>query len=906
MDGTQNISESKTLGSVRNLRVLHLSDSHIGLDKPGSRDAQQPVRIRGFVDDLLRDLGDKPVDLVVFTGDLSNYGEEWEYDRFFEWLFQPLSEAPNLKDALWCLVPGNHDVDFSADYADQNSITRYGGADLLQSSAAGVTARRNLLNRFTYFSALWNKMNPTGTRRTVCPAGWLADPGYFVGRYTLAGMDVRIIGLNTAWDEQRPKASASLYKRVGVDLLEKALDESGPSCAVTIVLGHHPLSVLDPGEMRAIQKKLGTAKAVYLHGHGHNPDADSRLNQDAVIVSLMTNAVDLGNRIREEKEGIYQGVGYSLIEFPAQADGFFFYPKRRERGGGFCLDDRLGAAFIPEKGGYLVRRPGTVKGISLMRIPWLPWTRSTSAPGAREWEEFAALGQPTSAVIGALPNDIAPVREACAYLTTMTSSPRIIWFDAPLGEGTDTVFLKTADVMCAGGWKAFLQEADNETISAVPSNIQIDRSTQVLLGLRCPRNRQEAGDIKRLLIDLEDAPHVAVMLRGNRWEWAAYEGILSQARVIRWGRADSTEVWVGSGGIGMMDLDWVRTYGYDRMPRNFPLWSLLGARAYQVLSGKSQVLNGDAADKMLTGAADRLGKRLRRHQELFAGGLGDKALGADISAVFAAIVAVHVTGRAILSRTVLRRTVFSGEADERGEARLERCLAALGDEVRCVRVKETDVILGRHIAVSTRHAWLIGGSWLARAFGAAAACEQARPGSVPFWPDWLLAAPDVPAFRALMQKRVEDWTPEALAAFLSRWREMDGAARLPNQYREMSLTLADTLVKQQQPEDALAWVYRALEGLNFPSNPRFCTDSGTRRDMGELLGQAEAVLEASQAAGRLSVEIRSAVDEAVRQVRNYLCSSFFVNMGGKGTMRSVNFLEAALRRLKQMLDASRP
>src|SRR5678815_2592529 len=64
-----------------------------------------------------------PVDLVVFTGDLGDWGHATDYPRSFAFLRQTCAELDVPLDRLF-VVPGNHDVDRTLQHATWESLRR--------------------------------------------------------------------------------------------------------------------------------------------------------------------------------------------------------------------------------------------------------------------------------------------------------------------------------------------------------------------------------------------------------------------------------------------------------------------------------------------------------------------------------------------------------------------------------------------------------------------------------------------------------------------------------------------------------------------------------------------------------------------------------------------------------------
>ena len=115
------------------MRILHLSDLHRG-------DANETLKaIWGGPHAALRKLpeAEQRFDLIVISGDLAGAARPAEYDELLEFTTHnllPLLRDPGDRRRV-IFVPGNHDVDWSADLGHALPITqmleRPGGPDQL-------------------------------------------------------------------------------------------------------------------------------------------------------------------------------------------------------------------------------------------------------------------------------------------------------------------------------------------------------------------------------------------------------------------------------------------------------------------------------------------------------------------------------------------------------------------------------------------------------------------------------------------------------------------------------------------------------------------------------------------------------------------------------------------------------
>jgi 3',5'-cyclic AMP phosphodiesterase CpdA len=154
------------MGSAHNsVRWLHLSDIHIGKDE---------LVQKQMIDKLVQRItgGALLPDLIFFTGDLANRGQEKEYEQFLNLVLLPLKQAlARLHGAEGAkrifLIPGNHDV------AQTESVWAWKGLRgeldeaqeirVFDPNKEGLKQRQDFLKRFRAF-ALSRRQRCTRTR----------------------------------------------------------------------------------------------------------------------------------------------------------------------------------------------------------------------------------------------------------------------------------------------------------------------------------------------------------------------------------------------------------------------------------------------------------------------------------------------------------------------------------------------------------------------------------------------------------------------------------------------------------------------------------------------------------------------------------------------------------------------
>src|SRR3972149_4964806 len=91
----------------RLMRLLHVSDLHM----TGDQDVDRGAVLEAFLTDIEKIHAETPIDLVLFSGDLTFSGKPEEFDRANTDFLQPLMTKLGCDASKIIIAPGNHDVD---------------------------------------------------------------------------------------------------------------------------------------------------------------------------------------------------------------------------------------------------------------------------------------------------------------------------------------------------------------------------------------------------------------------------------------------------------------------------------------------------------------------------------------------------------------------------------------------------------------------------------------------------------------------------------------------------------------------------------------------------------------------------------------------------------------------------
>ena len=300
---------------------LHLSDLHLRAEERHAWN--EDIVLRKLVEDVTerREQDGLRPDLILVSGDIAYSGAPAEYGlaRAF---FDDLLEATGLPKERLFVVPGNHDVDrkrigFLARQAAPTLTTRDAINDLLGDAAA----RRAFLERFDGYAAFL---------RDYLGGPPLDGERYFyVRRLELAGQQVAVLGLNSAWLAQGGEEDRNRLA-LGERQVRAAI-EAAEGAGVRIALLHHPFEWLRDCDRDDSEALLKEKCDFVLHGHLHRTGLVCVRDPDSCAMIIGAGA---GYEARTSRNN------YNLVRLDLEAvQGTIFLRTWSDRRGGFWTRD---------------------------------------------------------------------------------------------------------------------------------------------------------------------------------------------------------------------------------------------------------------------------------------------------------------------------------------------------------------------------------------------------------------------------------------------------------------------------------------------------------------------------------------------------------------------------------------
>jgi len=307
---------------------LHVSDIHMRHGDASHRWDQRLV-----LHSLLQDAREhvsrgllKPNALLV-TGDIAFSGADQQADEYdaADTYLSDLAASIGLDRKSTFVVPGNHDVQWSAD-GDRN-VKRLlralrNGDEPLDEALTHADDRALLMRRQARYLAFSARFAPASIGPPRSPALRM----FWCHRLTVpGGLVIRLIGLNTALLSATDDHG---FLRVGKEQLASALLPPMERNEKLLVLSHHPLTGGWMADQRETIAWVRNHAHLHLSGHVHAADSESVRSGGGTDFLHISAGAAHGENLPPE---IPSGHGYNFGAILRRGDGSYFvrlYPRR--------------------------------------------------------------------------------------------------------------------------------------------------------------------------------------------------------------------------------------------------------------------------------------------------------------------------------------------------------------------------------------------------------------------------------------------------------------------------------------------------------------------------------------------------------------------------------------------------
>ena len=297
------------------MRLVHLTDIH--LSKSNHHEFEHKYK-DALIKDLLNYHSEKPIDLILITGDLVDKGghslfeiegyEDYKcpYDIFEEVFIDPISEGTGINKNSFLFVPGNHDVNEKeisyydecrlTDDIDSINIETY----LHDNKSTYKTNKR--IKQFKDFERKFHENNDL----------YNCTNNHSIYVHKLGeNIKVGFLLINDSWRCKTRKFSGEDGKIFfGFHQLDYCLKElESYDTELNICLFHHPIS--DYKEETEVERIIRNKNIeLYLYGHYHSQDFEVKHSSNGSCFGIRGRAA---LNKPEEKESEYQS-GYQIID----------------------------------------------------------------------------------------------------------------------------------------------------------------------------------------------------------------------------------------------------------------------------------------------------------------------------------------------------------------------------------------------------------------------------------------------------------------------------------------------------------------------------------------------------------------------------------------------------------------
>ena len=307
------------------IRLLHFSDLHLSGD--GSKQENTKARLGFLFDSLMKIQEDgKPVDIVVFTGDLIDKGGKDfpsiadGFHAFEEQVLKPLTEKVGIRPERIVFLPGNHDTQSSTkdamrgkrnlldDYAHRTEKEINQILNISDDDKALIIQRTKVFKEFEkdYYS-----------RYTPDDYAFGDFESNFV--YVIDGVKIGITALNSVWLYGKTKDDTHDEEPVylGTDQLTRSIGKL-KDCELKIVASHYPFGKLHEEESEKTYEKIAMHYNISLAGHTHSNHDEYRYSSSGGHFLDITSAGTLDDNVYEDR--VEYKNSFQVIDYCGQDD----------------------------------------------------------------------------------------------------------------------------------------------------------------------------------------------------------------------------------------------------------------------------------------------------------------------------------------------------------------------------------------------------------------------------------------------------------------------------------------------------------------------------------------------------------------------------------------------------------
>ena len=261
------------------MRILHLTDLHVGMN---DQEWLWPTAKKSMYDDLTK-LHEKlgGLDIVIFSGDLTQKSNSAEYSKLNEILYELWTKFDSLGSTpIFFPIPGNHDLVRPKTMTPSARIMKnwWNDPEVRQAFWGNEPQDyRNLIN--TSFSSYLEWLSKLDDIKIPLPQlSYGILPGDVSAEIELDSLSLGIVGLNTAWlqlDGNDYKGKLDVDPRQLIEVTNKDPDVWCAKHDFNLLVTHHPQEWLHPKSLEMWRSEIYTPSRFDAHIFGHMHEATS-------------------------------------------------------------------------------------------------------------------------------------------------------------------------------------------------------------------------------------------------------------------------------------------------------------------------------------------------------------------------------------------------------------------------------------------------------------------------------------------------------------------------------------------------------------------------------------------------------------------------------------------------------
>lgn len=286
------------------IRVAHLSDFH--LKKETLFDNYKEF-ITPFLEDIKSLHEEKPIDLVILSGDLLDKGgnsfdsAKNGFEVFMNQIITPILSELNLESNRLILTAGNHDVDRELDSA----ASQIGYSDIFNDYSKLndyiVSEEKDGSNKIQPYNDFIKNLYENSDSH-------FSHRFFSVHHLNINNYKIGIVSFNSSWRCHGDEKKEDLF--IGEAQVRMALSKL-EEVDVKIAVSHHPLEELSEVDREKIELQIYREFDLLFHGHKHSNDNSSlQKNNKGIFISRAQN-LRIANSSNDSKKF---SNGYKILD----------------------------------------------------------------------------------------------------------------------------------------------------------------------------------------------------------------------------------------------------------------------------------------------------------------------------------------------------------------------------------------------------------------------------------------------------------------------------------------------------------------------------------------------------------------------------------------------------------------